>query len=743
MCYKIFKKIDENQKYGSKMKPIPTILAICLAFSHAFTNPISADNIEQLNQQRNDYNLHQESWTDSSHLLDSTNETNSQENANNNKEFKQHNKDATKSKKDNKDSISQDSTMQTTLQNPHNSTTPQASKSQEATQSTKQNLADSTTQFVQQNPATQDMQNPPCFLINYIALSLPPPSTQDLRQKVAKEFAFLRPILTSYQHKCLNTTDIATLLNSLNAKTIKKGYVTTSFALSPQNLNTKKLLITMQTTTIGDIIIDKPKYVRLLRKDYPIKIGDFVNITKIERGLHNYKRLRSISPKIHLQSYLADVSLDSSPPNSLESTLDSSFDSTHSPHNPKTTQATPNKSSQTHTTPNKPTKNTPSKIPKIKIYLTHHTKTLSTTGKLAKIHTPFYASLSLDNAGSNATNIYQTSLQLGLENLAGLAEKLSLYVVSSPFFSKQDRQKYSLYTSLDFSIPFRRVLFSVFGSYSLYSQALDIANNTFIYNGYSSNMDLKAQILLYMDSTHRLNLHLGLGKRWAKNYLENIELTSQRRNLSNVYASISYTHYFKRASLDISVGIKQGIKAFGAMDNFTTAANSTNATDSTNIATPNFFYTIPTIDAFAYVPFRLKNQQFIYTSFIKTQISRTQLYASEKFSLGGIYSVRGFDSLVLNGEAGILCRNDFSYYVKSIKSLRFIPSLALDIGYSTNLYDKIDVALKGDNALMGGGVGLKLHISKYVNAEVWGYMPLYNPKNLPKRHFYFSVGGVF
>lgn len=331
MCYKIFKKIDEIQKYGSKMKPIPTISAICLAFSHAFTNPISADNIEQLNQQRNDYNLHQESWTDSSHLLDSTNETNSQENANNNKEFKQHNKDATKSKKDNKDSISQDSTMQTTLQNPHNSTTPQASKSQEATQSTKQNLADSTTQFVQQNPATQDMQNPPCFLINYIALSLPPPSTQDLRQKVAKEFAFLRPILTSYQHKCLNTTDIATLLNSLNAKTIKKGYVTTSFALSPQNLNTKKLLITMQTTTIGDIIIDKPKYVRLLRKDYPIKIGDFVNITKIERGLHNYKRLRSISPKIHLQSYLADVSLDSSPPNSLESTLDSSFDSTHSP----------------------------------------------------------------------------------------------------------------------------------------------------------------------------------------------------------------------------------------------------------------------------------------------------------------------------------------------------------------------------------------------------------------------------
>lgn len=660
------------------MKPTFTIFILCLSFSLTLANPISADNIEQLNQQRNDYNLHHELLQDSSYLLDNTTNTKSQESTNN--------KDATNTQ-DNK----HDSTMQSV---------PQTNTQHTAV------------------PAKEL----PCFIIDYIALSLPPPSTSILRQKVSKEFAFLQPILTSYQHKCLNTNDIATLLNALRIKAIKKGYATTSFALTPQNLNSKKLLITLQTSTICDIIIDKPKYARFLRKDYPIKIGDFVNIAKIEQGLHNYKRLRSISPTIALQPYLADFSLDSSPPTSQKSRLDSNFDSTQITHIPKTTQSTQNQSYQ---------------IPQTKIYLNHHIKTLSKKGKLAKISTPFYASLSIDNAGSNATNIYQTSLQLGLENLAGLAEKLSAYFVSTPLW---DKKKHSIYTSLDISIPFRRVLFSASGSYASYAQTLHIAQNEFIYNGYSANMDLKAQILLFMDSLNHLKLHIGLGKRWTKNYLEKIEIITQRRNLSNVYTSVHYTRYVKNAYFDISVGLKQGIKAFGAMDNF---APPSSATNPTNTATPNFFYTIPTIDVFAYMPFRLKNQQFLHTSFIKTQVSRTQLYASEKFSLGGIYSVRGFDSLVLNGEVGVLCRNDFSYYIKPIKSLRFIPSFALDIGYSTNIYDKLDSSLKGNNTLMGGGMGLKLHISRYFNAEVWGYMPLYNPKNLDKRYFYFSIGAVF
>lgn len=641
------KKRGKNYRACKMPKYTTALLIPPLALSGAFCDSISADNIEQLNQQRNQYNSYQESIKDE--IIPSLSNQKANE-------------------------VSQDS---------------QENQAKQQAEGVEEEQADGQMEEQIKNQVeiqSQDTQksNPTCFWVDYIALTSPFP-----KQKVQKEFGFLQPIFDTYSHRCLEPSDIATLLNSLKHKAIKKGYITTSFGLKPQNLSTKRLLITLQTSTISDIVIDNPKYARLLRKDYGIKIGDFLNITAIERGLYNYKRLRSISPTVHLESHLKS----GQQPNTKSSL--------QTPQSTQATQALP--------------------IPQTKIHLHHQAKTLG------KIYAPFYGAISIDNAGSRATNIYQTSLQFGLENLAGLAEKLSAYFVSTPLW---DKQKSSIYTSLDFSVPIRRVLFSASGSYAWYAQSIDIAQNSLSYNGYSANMDIKAQVLLLMNANHRLSLSLGLGKRFSKNYLEKIELITQRRNLSNIYAGVHYLRSFRQASFDISIGIKQGIKALGAMDNFPTTSNESK---------PNFFYTIPTIDTSAYIPFGSENHRFVYTGFVKTQVSRTQLYASEKLSLGGIYSVRGFDSLVLSGEVGVLYRNDFSYYAKSVYGVRFVPSIGLDMGYSLNLYEKPTL----DKLLAGGGVGLKLYVSKYFNAEVWGYVPLYNPSKLDKRHFYFSVGSMF
>lgn len=656
-----------------KISKLTIALLILLALSSAFGDSISADNIERLNQQRNQYNSYQESLKDAIIPSLSNQKTNE---------------------------ISQDSQENQASQQVEREQVEGEERREEQIEAQADGQSQDTLQYSQKS-------NPTCFWVDYIALTSPFP-----KQKVQKEFGFLQPIFDSYSHRCLEPSDIATLLNALKHKAIKKGYITTSFGLKPQNLSTKRLLITLQTSTISDITIDNPKYARLLRKDYGIKIGDFLNITAIERGLYNYKRLRSVSPRIHLESHLKS-NLQSSSQSSSQPNLQSSLES-NTKSNPQTPQSTQAAQSSKNTTQ-------ALQIPQTKIHLHHQAKTLG------KIYAPFYGAISIDNAGSRATNIYQTSLQFGLENLAGLAEKLSVYFVSTPLW---DKQKSSIYTSLDFSMPIRRVLLSASGSYAWYAQSIDIAKNTLSYNGYLANIDIKAQVLVFMNVNHRLSLSLGLGKRWAKNYLEKIELITQRRNLSNIYAGVHYLRSFRQASFDISIGIKQGIKALGAMDNFPTTSNDSK---------PNFFYTIPTIDAFAYIPFGSENHRFVYTGFVKTQVSRTQLYASEKLSLGGIYSVRGFDSLVLSGEVGVLYRNDFSYYAKSVYGVRFVPSIGLDMGYSLNLYEKPTL----DKLLAGGGVGLKLYVSKYFNAEVWGYIPLYNPSKLDKRHFYFSVGSMF
>lgn len=128
---------------------------------------------------------------------------------------------------------------------------------------------------------------------------------------------------------------------------------------------------------------------------------------------------------------------------------------------------------------------------------------------------------------------------------------------------------------------------------------------------------------------------------------------------------------------------------------------------------------------------------------IKTQISRTQLYASEKMGLGGNYSVRGFDSTALNGDFGILYRNDLTYYPPSLKGFIIAPSLGIDLGFVSDIFNPASEELGNKGFLSGGGLGVKVSFKEYFQAQIWGYLPFYNPKKQRERNFYFSLSCGF
>ncbi|PAF43087.1 ShlB/FhaC/HecB family hemolysin secretion/activation protein [Helicobacter sp. 11S03491-1] len=501
-----------------------------------------------------------------------------------------------------------------------------------------------------------------CFMIDYIYLQS---STLAIEEKVQKEFKFLIPILQTFTHQCLDTQKISELLNKIKLKSFKKGYITTNFGLKSQDLNTKTLIVMIETSILKEIEYEnKNRFSTLFwGKDYGIKIGDIFCIKPIDRGFYNFKRLKTQNPTMEILSI---------PPENQQDAIGS------------------------------------------KLIIKPHSSLL-----------PIYASFNANNGGSLSSGIYQTSFQLGLENILSLAEIFNTYVVLTPNW----KNAHNIYASFDFSIPFRRFLFSINTSYSEYAQNIPILKNTFKYHGYSANMDIKGGFLIYMDNLNQITFNFGLGKKWAKNYLENIELIPQRRNLTNVYANFNYLRYIKQASFNLSLGIKQGVKFLGAMENLTNSQES-----------PDFFYTIPTIDIYAYAPFDMNRQHFAYTGFLKTQVSRTRLYANEKFNLGGIYSVRGFDSSALNGEIGILNRNDLAYYFPPFFRISLVPTLGIDMGYTTDIYMNSQDRLRNQGFLIGGGGGLKIYWGRYFNTEIWGYAPFYNPSKLKGRYFYASAG---
>lgn len=510
---------------------------------------------------------------------------------------------------------------------------------------------------ISQNQAKQA----PCFIIHRISL-------QTSFKK--EEFDFLNPILEKYNHTCIQQDHLTALLKELQLEAVKQGYVTTFFALAPQDLKSGELIIALESSVVGKI--NHNSLIAFWGKDFGINEGDILNIQPLERGIYYYKRLRTLTPKFLLQSLPSQKE-------EAQTQIDVIFE----------------------------------------------------TKKLGDVSMPLYALLTFDNGGNQGSGIHQNSLQFGLENLLSLNEAFNSYSVITPDWQEK---RHSLYTSLDFSIPIRRFLFSISGSYSSYAYPLFLGKKELKYHGYSANLDLKGKILLYLDQLNQVSMTFGLAKRWAKNFLETIELITQRRNLTQIYASVDYSKTFSNnASISLSLGVRQGVKILGSMSNF----------PSSDQKPPDFFYTLPTLDSSLYLPFSLGKHRFLYFGVIKTQISRTQLYASEKMGLGGSYSVRGFDSAALNGDFGVLYRNDLTYYPTSLKGLMIAPSLGIDLGFVSDVFNPASEELGNKGFLSGGGFGFKISFKEYFQAQVWGYFPFYNPRKQKERNFYFSLSCGF
>ena len=510
---------------------------------------------------------------------------------------------------------------------------------------------------IQSNTKEEDL---PCFKIHTITLQSSLPNALD-------EFTFLEKILKKYQDQCLNQKQIYILLEELKKEAIEKGYSTTLFALPPQNLKSGELMINIETSIVGSI--HYPSLIAFWGKDFAIREGDILDISPLERGIYNYRRLRTLFPRFFIQPQKSDSAV-------AQTQIDVEFN----------------------------------------------------TKQINGVSLPFYLSASVDNGGNSGSGIYQTSFQVGLENLLSLGEILSSYSVITPCWKSN---QHSFYTSLDFSIPFRRFLLGASGSYSFYAYPLKFVGKELKYNGHSGSLEIRGKVLVYMDNLNQFSISFGLGKRWAKNFLEQIELLTQRRDLTYVFASLDYLRYFQNsASVSLSIGVKQGIKALGSMDNF--PSNQKNP--------PNFFYTLPVLDSYFNTPFVFGEHRLHLSSLVKTQFSRTQLYASEKMGLGGMYSVRGFESNALSGDFGILNRNDLTYYPPSLDGFIIAPSIGIDMGYVADIFSPSSFALGNRGFLSGGGIGLKMNYKEYFQAQIWGYKAFYNPKKEKERYFFFSIG---
>ncbi|HDR1022568.1 TPA: ShlB/FhaC/HecB family hemolysin secretion/activation protein [Pasteurella multocida] len=304
---------------------------------------------------------------------------------------------------------------------------------------------------------------------------------------------------------------------------------------------------------------------------------------------------------------------------------------------------------------------------------------------------PFRFNFGLDDSGSRSTGKFQGSATLSIDNLFS-ANDLFYTSFTHSLKSSEDVKGKRASKNLTFyySIPFGYWTLSATQNYSRYHQQVFGAfNNNYLYAGKSNNSKLTLSYFLYRDAVRKTTISGSFWSRQSKNFVDGAEIEVQKRRMAGWEAGISHKEYIGNATLELAANFKRGTGARGAMPAPGELWNE--GTSRPKIITASISLT---------KSFNIGQQPWQWQSGWNAQWNKTPLIAQDRFSIGGRYTVRGFDGeMSLSGERGWLWRNEFAWNVNSEGHLLY---WALDGGRVSSVSES-----QFGHHLMGTALGLK------------------------------------
>lgn len=305
---------------------------------------------------------------------------------------------------------------------------------------------------------------------------------------------------------------------------------------------------------------------------------------------------------------------------------------------------------------------------------------------------PFRVNLGLDDSGSTSTGKYQASGTLSWDNLFSANDLFyTSFTHSLKSNDDEDGKRATKNLTFYYSIPFGYWTLFASQTYNRYHQEVFGAfNNNYLYAGESNTTKATLSYLLYRDSKRKTSISGSFWSRQSQNYIDGAEIEVQKRRMAGWEAGISHKEYIGDATLELSANYKRGTGARGSLEAPEELWGE--GTSRPKIITASIELT---------KPFMLGEQPWQYQSSWNAQWNKTPLIAQDRFSIGGRYTVRGFDGeLTLSGERGWLWRNELAWNVNRKGHQLY---LALDggrvMGWSTES--------QLGHHLMGTALGLK------------------------------------
>lgn len=270
----------------------------------------------------------------------------------------------------------------------------------------------------------------------------------------------------------------------------------------------------------------------------------------------------------------------------------------------------------------------------------------------------FRGTLALDDSGMKSTGKYQGSLSLARDNPTGLNDLAYLTVTSDLSGARGKRGTEGLIAH--YSVPLGYWIASAAFDHSRHRQRIAGLTQTYTYGGRHTNLEVRLGRLLHRDRYSKSSLHAGVFRRASNNYIDDTEVLVQRRRVSGWLVSAEHRRYMGRATVDATLGYRQGTRWFGAISA---------PEERFGEGTSRFGLFTGTLSLG--VPFELGQRGWHYHGHLRAQRERTRLAPPQRFAIGGRYSVRGFDGeTVLSAERGFVLRNELSTRIGKRNDLR-------------------------------------------------------------------------
>nr|MBJ7889439.1 ShlB/FhaC/HecB family hemolysin secretion/activation protein [Serratia sp. PAMC26656] len=321
---------------------------------------------------------------------------------------------------------------------------------------------------------------------------------------------------------------------------------------------------------------------------------------------------------------------------------------------------------------------------------------------------PVALSFGADNSGQKSIGTGQMNAGMTLDSPLRLAEQWSFSAARNSDFSHSHRSR-SLNGGV--TLPYGYWLFSYQYAWNDFFQNVPFNGDAYRYKGNSQTQRLGANRTLLRDGTRKFSVDIGLTRRRTENQLAGERLAISSPTLSVFSLGGNYSAVAGRGYLTLNPTVSHGLRMLGATTDDPEHTNAPRSEFRKLSLSASYFYPL--------------TPSLYYLTSAYGQTTPDNLYSSERVSVGGQYSVRGFKEQYLTGNRGAFWRNELNWQLGTVPVIGDMSlTSALDGGWLRSEPHQVD-----GGSMAGASLGLAMN-NQWFNQSFTVGKPLLYPASL-------------